>query len=427
MQYAQSFTRGIQMTTTNNLLTLPTLSELKLIGGYSGLNRPMKWVYSILSQPFSNWVNYGDLIFYNAAGRDTSEKMLISAVEEAHRCKLAGIIFLLDEDLLPSIPKSIGICADKLAFPVFTLPITSNINNIQHDIIMHIINNEEKWDKSTKFWSDLLFGDCEPNQDQLLNNAYHSDINPKMQFSLYLIQFCNVLEYCNMPVQQKQVDHPSSILSGFYSRVDYLLSQSLHEYWLINHQESCIVIMPVSSTPSDGAPFIKIAQELERQYVKAHIRISKGSLITDLKNIKKSYQEAQRAIYIEKLYPETLPFIDYSKLGFQRLLYEITDISLLKEYVKDTIGPLLEYDIENNSNYYHTLLFYYRNFKNIAQTAKQLNYHRNSMILRMQKIESILNMDFDSIADFYNIYVALEIQEYLLKIQEMISDNSTGE
>ena len=166
------------MTTTNNLLTLPTLSELKLIGGYSGLNRPMKWVYSILSQPFSNWVNYGDLIFYNAAGRDTSEKMLISAVEEAHRCKLAGIIFLLDEDLLPSIPKSIGICADKLAFPVFTLPITSNINNIQHDIIMHIINNEEKWDKSTKFWSDLLFGDCEPNQDQLLTStlkcSFHS-------------------------------------------------------------------------------------------------------------------------------------------------------------------------------------------------------------------------------------------------------------
>lgn len=56
-----------------------------------------------------------------------------------------------------------------------------------------------------------------------------------------------------------------------------------------------------------------------------------------------------------------------------------------------------------------------------------IHYHRNSMILRMQKIESILNMDFDSIADFYNIYVALEIQEYLLKIQEMISDNSTGE
>lgn len=297
------------MTTTNNLLTLPTLSELKLIGGYSGLNRPMKWVYSILSQPFSNWVNYGDLIFYNAAGRDTSEKMLISAVEEAHRCKLAGIIFLLDENLLPSIPKSIGICADKLAFPVFTLPITSNINNIQHDIIMHIINNEEKWDKSTKFWSDLLFGDCEPNQDQLLNNAYHSDINPKMQFSLYLIQFCNVLEYCNMPVQQKQVDHPSSILSGFYSRVDYLLSQSLHEYWLINHQESCIVIMPVSSTPSDGAPFIKIAQELEHQYVKAHIRISKGSLITDLKNIKKSYQEAQRANLIHLKIPEIWKYL----------------------------------------------------------------------------------------------------------------------
>lgn len=131
----------------------------------------------------------------------------------------------------------------------------------------------------------------------------------------------------------------------------------------------------------------------------------------------------QRAIYIENLYPETLPFIDYSKLGFQRLLYEITDLSLLKEYVKDTIGPLLDYDKKNNTDYYDTLLCYYRNFKNVALTAKKLNYHRNSMILRIQKIESILNIDFNSIADFYNIYVALEIEEYLIKIEQLVTEN----
>lgn len=410
------------MAATKDLLTLPSLAELILLGGSKGLNRPMKWVYSILSQPFGNWVNYGDLIFYNAAGRDTSESMLIHAVTEAEKCQLAGIIFLLDAELLPSIPASVTEYADRLMLPVFTLPITNSINNIQHDIIMHIINSDKELNRKTSFWSDLLFSDDDILQEQLLDKAYRSDINPKMHYSLYLIQFCNLLEYCNMPVQQKQVDHPSSILSGFYSRVHFLLSQSLPEHWVIDHQESCIVILPStaqSSTLNLSDAFIRIAQELEMQYSRSRIRISKGSLITDLKDIKKSYQEAQRAIYIENLYPETLPFIDYSKLGFQRLLYEISDVSLLEEYVKDTISPLLNYDRDNGTDYYDTLLWYYRNFKNIAQTAKRLNYHRNSMILRIQKIESILNVDFDSIADFYNIYVALEIQEYLLKVQKL--------
>ncbi len=407
------------MTTTNDLLSMPALSDLKLVGGSAGLNRPMKWVYSILSQPFSNWVNFGDLIFYNAAGRDTSETMLVRAVEEAAHCQLAGIIFLLDEDLLPSLPPSVGTRADELSFPAFTLPITSSINNIQHDIILHIMSNEKKMEKSTAFWSDLLFGEKKIGRDEIMGEAYYNDINPKMYYALYLIQFCNLAEYCSLPVQQKQVSHPSSILSGFYSRVDFLLSYHLEEYWCIRHQESCIAILPVSLAPDNDAPFIRIAQELGAQYPEARIRISKGSLVTDLANIKKSYQEAQRAIYIESLYPEALPFIDYSKLGFQRLLYEISDLSLLKEYVEDTIGPLLAYDRENHSSYYQTMLCYYRNFKNIAQTAKQLNYHRNSMILRINKIETILGKSFDSIADFYNIYVALEIQEYLLKIKEL--------
>ena len=83
------------MARCRDLLSIPSLKNLKLLGGEAGLSRPMTWVYSILSQPFSNWVNFGDLIFYNAAGRDTSEVMLLRAVSEAEKkvetCDIKGI------------------------------------------------------------------------------------------------------------------------------------------------------------------------------------------------------------------------------------------------------------------------------------------------------------------------------------------------
>lgn len=43
------------------------------------------------------------------------------------------------------------------------------------------------------------------------------------------------------------------------------------------------------------------------------------------------------------------------------------------------------------------------------------------MILRLRKIQAILQLDLDSVADFYNVYVALEIEEYLRKLQALNS------
>ena len=159
------------MARCRDLLSIPSLKNLKLLGGEAGLSRPMTWVYSILSQPFSNWVNFGDLIFYNAAGRDTSEVMLLRAVSEADDCGLAGIIFLLDQDLLPSLPDSVGQRGDDLSLPVFALSITENINNITRDIITHIIKSDNEIHRETAFWQALLFGQASQDRDTLLTRA----------------------------------------------------------------------------------------------------------------------------------------------------------------------------------------------------------------------------------------------------------------
>lgn len=410
------------MAKCEDLLSIPSLKNLQLLGGEAGLSRPMTWVYSILSQPFSNWVNFGDLIFYNAAGRDTSEAMLLSAVSEADTCGLAGIVFLLDAELLPSLPDSIGRRADELKLPVFMLSITESINNISKDIITHILKSDNQIHRETVFWQELLFGNAPENQEALLTRAYLSGINPRQHYCLYLIQFCNLPDYFRLPVQQKQVENPAAILSGFYSKIRSQLAHRLHTFWLVERGESCAVILPVSqSTQALNEPefFTTIAQDLERQYAGARIRVSKGSVITSLEQAPRSFMEAQRAIYIENLYPEALPYINYSRLGFQRLLYEISDVELLRRYVEDTIGPLLKYDRKNGTDYYETLLGYYRMIRNVAKTAALLNYHRNSMILRLRKIQDLLHIDLDSVADFYNIYVALEIEEYLRKLNAL--------
>ena len=107
----------------------PSLKNLKLLGGEAGLSRPHDLGLLRSSASLScNWVNFGDLIFYNAAGRDTSEVMLLRAVSEAGWTAVWRAVSLSCwmQDLLPSLPDSVGQRGDDLSLPVFTLAITEN-------------------------------------------------------------------------------------------------------------------------------------------------------------------------------------------------------------------------------------------------------------------------------------------------------------
>ena len=51
------------MTTAKDLLSLPSLSHMKLIGGAAGLSRTVTWPYVILCPPIGEWVSGGEFLF----------------------------------------------------------------------------------------------------------------------------------------------------------------------------------------------------------------------------------------------------------------------------------------------------------------------------------------------------------------------------
>ena len=50
------------MTTAKDLLSLPSLSHMKLIGGAAGLSRTVTWLYVILCSPIAEWVSGGEFL-----------------------------------------------------------------------------------------------------------------------------------------------------------------------------------------------------------------------------------------------------------------------------------------------------------------------------------------------------------------------------
>jgi hypothetical protein len=89
---------------------------------------------------------------------------------------------------------------------------------------------------------------------------------------------------------------------------------------------------------------------------------------------------------------------------------QLQSISWLDSLVCPAIYMLLQYDRENNSNFFETLRAYLRCGGVISITAKTLNVHRNTLIYRLERIKELVGTDIDN----------PDVREYLILSYLMI-------
>ncbi len=96
-------------------------------------------------------------------------------------------------------------------------------------------------------------------------------------------------------------------------------------------------------------------------------------------------------------------FLDFAPFS---LLYML-DAKLLKKYCYDTLVILLEYDLANDSGLLDSLRILFKNNMNWKKTADDLFIHVNTLRYRVNKIEELLNIDFNKTENQVNLFIAL--------------------
>ncbi len=100
----------------------------------------------------------------------------------------------------------------------------------------------------------------------------------------------------------------------------------------------------------------------------------------------------------------------YEKLGLGRLIYHIP-INLcyvfIKEFLEEKSLNLLDEEIMITSE------MFLKNSLNIAETSRKLYIHRNSLVYRLDKIESITGLDIRSFYDAMIFKIVIMISNYI--------------
>ncbi|MDQ7092312.1 helix-turn-helix domain-containing protein [Desulfosporosinus sp. PR] len=136
---------------------------------------------------------------------------------------------------------------------------------------------------------------------------------------------------------------------------------------------------------------------------------------TDLTEVREHYLESLEALKLGEFLKKEAHFFRYADYLIYDLINFHCDKEKYKKFLHRSLLMLIEYDQENKTEFARSLYTYICNFKNVKDSATELNIHRNTMFHRIEKIESILNLDLNDGDILFQLYFSYKMLE-LLKV-----------
>ncbi len=140
------------------------------------------------------------------------------------------------------------------------------------------------------------------------------------------------------------------------------------------------------------------------------VRISYGTIVTDLKDVSRSYKEAVLALDVGKIFFSDKQIIAYSVLGIGRLIYQLP-IPLCKMFIGEIFGDRSPDDFDEETLV--TINKFFENSLNVSETSRQLYIHRNTLVYRLDKIQKSTGLDLRVFDDAITFKIAMMVVEYM--------------
>ena len=157
----------------------------------------------------------------------------------------------------------------------------------------------------------------------------------------------------------------------------------------------------------------KVAAQMEealRDGTESTVVVGIGTVANHLRELAKSYKEAQIAIEVGKVFDTEKYIINYENLGIGRLIYQLPttlcEMFLQEVFKKNPIDALDQETL-------FTIYKFFENNLNVSETARKLFVHRNTLVYRLEKIKKLTGLDLREFDDAITFKVALMVKKYL--------------
>jgi PucR family transcriptional regulator, proline-responsive transcriptional activator len=398
------------------LLKLPALKNISVAAGANGLERTVRWVYT--SECFEDnreivdWLYGGELVFITGRDIKNDETLLLDLIQKINDKNVSGLLINLGP-YISEIPQSVVELANKLEFPIFTIPWETRLVDVTREICTAIITKEMEEGSIENLLENILVSEAS-EEESLWNRAAYYGYQLNGLCMMCIIDIYHFAEY----LKTHDIIDESSILemrTGFKRIIQEVLARNNRKALLMLRSDSVLILIRSQQTDSEilNAIFTQIKESISKKLGGLAIKIGIGNAYAKLSEMKKSLKEAEQALKIAKLSYEEKACYHFKDLDIYSLILGVEDVQLLENYYQKMLGQLLEHDRINSSSLVSTLETFINESGNLSASAEKLYIHRNTLIYRINKIEEITSVDLREIKEMMKFEIAFMIGRYL--------------
>ncbi len=198
---------------------------------------------------------------------------------------------------------------------------------------------------------------------------------------------------------------PYEILQNMFpgKNKEYVISVGEHDSVLVKEVKPNIAMSEVEKMARS------IADTISTEFY-SKVSIGIGTVVDNIKDLSRSYKEAQVALEVGKVFDTEKDIISYDNLGIGRLIYQLPT-SLCEMFLQEVFkkGPLESLDRETLM----TIQAFFENNLNVSETSRKLFVHRNTLVYRLEKIRKLTGLDLREFEHAITFKVALMVKKYL--------------
>ncbi len=177
------------------------------------------------------------------------------------------------------------------------------------------------------------------------------------------------------------------------------------------HENLLTAVMCLSKDPA--ATRLKTwLRDLVRQMRIEHLvrlSIGVGNPCHNLSDYRRGFAEASEALQMGQTLNREGGVTYFNDLGVYRYLYKIARMDDLRDMYQEQVARISNYDRRKGTDLLDTLETYLECAGNLTKTASRLFVHRNTLIQRLDRLQSLCEIDLQERSNWLTLQVAIKV------------------
>jgi GAF domain-containing protein len=180
---------------------------------------------------------------------------------------------------------------------------------------------------------------------------------------------------------------------------------------LYEHENLLTCIICLSKDPT-AARLKAWLGDLGRQMRTEHgirLSIGIGNQCQNISDYRRGFAEASEALQMGQSLNHDGGVTHFNDLGVYRYLYKIAHMDDLRDMYQDQVARIATYDRRKGTDLLDTLETYLECAGNLTKTSNRLFVHRNTLIQRLDRLQSLCDIDLQDRSTWLTLQVAIKV------------------